>query len=179
MALNTPVAQAATDVSQVGFKAHWMIPPGGDNPTGLRLDVSTDVNFAAGTFVPNFENRLVGAGVVAMDIPGLAAGTTYHYRLRSEGAGGATSTGSNVISVTTTAAAPPPPPPPQSPVVGIGNVLLVSGGMTFVGPPNTIPLVMLQPQPAQPTPTPTVSQPQHRPPWAAQKDQGADHGEGP
>ncbi len=74
-----PTTNPATNVAQTSFSANWNAVAGAD---GYRLDVSTDWNFGAGTFITNFENRNVG-NLVTYSVIGLTNGTTYYYRLRS------------------------------------------------------------------------------------------------
>ncbi|MGH7679721.1 MAG: fibronectin type III domain-containing protein, partial [Gemmatimonadaceae bacterium] len=93
-----PTAIAATGETQTTFEANWNVSAGA---TSYRLDVSTDPGFGAGTFVVNFEDRVVAGGATATEtVTGLAAGTTYHYRVRAVGTNG-TSTSSNVITIAT------------------------------------------------------------------------------
>ncbi|MCX6174235.1 MAG: fibronectin type III domain-containing protein [Ignavibacteriales bacterium] len=74
-----PTTNAATNIAQTSFSANWNAVAGAG---GYRLDVSTDWNFGAGTFVTNFENRDVG-NLTTYSVTGLTNGTTYYYRLRS------------------------------------------------------------------------------------------------
>jgi hypothetical protein len=105
LATGTPAAPAAptttagTAVGNTTFTANWTRPSGS---TGFLLDVSTQSTFAS--FVPGFQGLAVGA-VQSHVVSGLAAGTTYFYRVRATNAGG-TSANSNVTSVTTTGGQP-------------------------------------------------------------------------
>ncbi|MBX3103128.1 MAG: fibronectin type III domain-containing protein, partial [Bacteroidetes bacterium] len=91
-----PVATAATLVTCNSFTANWNAVPGA---VGYNLDVSTDPNFGAGTFVGTFNNLNVG-NVTTRSVTGLTYGTTYYYRVRARDAC-VTSDHSNVISLTT------------------------------------------------------------------------------
>ncbi|MBI3787126.1 MAG: fibronectin type III domain-containing protein, partial [Ignavibacteriales bacterium] len=95
-----PTATAATGTSQTGFTANWNAVTGA---TSYRLDVSSD-NFT--TFVTGYSNLTVAG--TSQSVTGLAAGTTYSYRVRAVNTGG-TSANSNAISVTTTPSAPSTP----------------------------------------------------------------------
>ncbi len=105
LATGTPAAPAAptttagTAVGNTTFTANWTRPAGS---TGFLLDVSTQSNFAS--FVPGFQGLAVGA-VQSHVVSGLAAGTTYFYRVRATNAGG-TSANSNVTQVTTAGGQP-------------------------------------------------------------------------
>jgi subtilase family serine protease len=95
----TPVATAATSITQISFSANWSATSGA---TGYYLDVSTSNTFDS--FVTGYNNKDVG-NVLTASVTGLNAGTTYYYRLRSNGPGG-TSANSNTITVVTTPPAP-------------------------------------------------------------------------
>lgn len=92
-----PVAAAATTITQTGFTANWAASAGS---TEYRLDVSAD-DF--GTSLAGFNNLLVSG--LSQPVTGLAAGTTYKYRVRAGNASGV-SANSNVITVNTTPALP-------------------------------------------------------------------------
>jgi RHS repeat-associated protein len=68
--------------------------------TGYRLDVSTSSTFAS--YVTGYQNLDVG-NVTSRAVSGLAASTSYYYRVRAYNGNG-TSANSNVISVTTSVA---------------------------------------------------------------------------
>lgn len=101
MAPPSPVATAATSITQSSFNANWNSVTGA---TGYRLDVSTNSGFNAGTFVAGFEDLNVG-NVLTYSVSGLAGNTTYYFRIRAYNGSG-TSSNSNTI---TTLTAPSPP----------------------------------------------------------------------
>jgi hypothetical protein len=95
-----PVATAATNVTKNSFQANWT--PASSDPypaTSYVLDVSTDQNFIAGSFVGVFNNYNVG-NVLTYSVPGINSSTTYYYRVRGVNAQGQ-SANSNVITVIT------------------------------------------------------------------------------
>lgn len=87
---------ATTPATRSTFLATWEPASGA---TGYRLDVSSDSAFA--NFVPGYRDLDVG-NVTAQAVTGLARGTTYYYRVRSYGQGGAGAS-SNAVSVMTVA----------------------------------------------------------------------------
>jgi len=93
-ALETPVANAAKDVNDHGFKAKWNYV---SNSKSYLLDVSTNENFT--TFVPNYQSKPVTD--LNEVVVGLTGGTQYYYRVRAK-TETETSGYSNVISVVTT-----------------------------------------------------------------------------
>jgi len=97
-----PVATAATANASTSFDANWNVTAGA---SGYILDVATDVNFTAGTFVGGY-NGLDVTNVLTYTVNlNLTPGATYYYRVRAYNAGG-TGVNSNII---TTAASPAPP----------------------------------------------------------------------
>ncbi|MBI5692761.1 MAG: fibronectin type III domain-containing protein [Verrucomicrobia bacterium] len=97
--LLAPIATAATNLTPSGFTANWTAVGGA---TGYRLDVSTSAGFTS--FVTGYSDRDVGTSLTHA-VSGLAAATSYSYRVRAIGS--AASPNSNVITVTTgTVAAP-------------------------------------------------------------------------
>ncbi len=78
----TPVANAGSNIGQTSFQANWSNVSGEDN---YLLDVSEDSDF--NSFLPGYSGySLIGTNHI---VSGLNAGTTYHYRVRSENDGGA------------------------------------------------------------------------------------------
>ena len=96
---SAPVADPESNVTCSTADANWEAEV---NATSYSLDVSTDINFGAGTFVFGFNGRNVG-NVTTYPITGLAGNTTYYYRVRANNACG-NSGNSNVITFTTSAA---------------------------------------------------------------------------
>jgi hypothetical protein len=92
------VATSATDITTTSFKANWTAPTG--IVTSYRLDVSAN-NFA--TNLAGYNDLLVNG--TSQTVTGLAAGTTYSYRVRAVNASGP-SVNSNNMSVVTRPAAP-------------------------------------------------------------------------
>ena len=97
-----PVAAAATSTSSSGFTANWAASSGA---TAYYLDVSTSNGFTS--FVSGYNNLSVGT-LSSEPVNGLAASTTYYYRIRASNSAG-TSGNSNTITVTTSAGAPAAP----------------------------------------------------------------------
>ncbi len=94
----TPVAMAATSVSQTSFTANWYLATGA---TGYFIDVATDAAFTS--FVSGFNNQSVSS--TSISVAGLSPGTTYYYQVRSTNASG-DSPSSNVVSQLTISADP-------------------------------------------------------------------------
>ena len=111
-----PIADDATNISATSFVAEWFPVT---NATAYALDVSTSSNFS--TYITGYQNLNVG-NVLTKSVTSLRSGTTYYYRLRALGAGGA-STNSATISVTTL------PTPPAAPVAAAATGT-TSGGFT-------------------------------------------------
>ncbi len=97
-----PVANAATSIAATSFIANWSPAI---SSTSYNLDVSTGSNFTS--FVTGYQNLNVG-NALSKTVTGLAASTTYYYRVRAANGGGA-STNSATISLTTLPAPPPAP----------------------------------------------------------------------
>jgi len=92
--LAAPNATAATNVATTSFTANWDAVSGA---TGYYLDVATDNSF--NNYVSGYQNLDVG-NVTSYSVTGLAASTTYYYRVRSYDSSD-TSSDSNTIDVTT------------------------------------------------------------------------------
>ena len=93
-ALTAPIANAAADINDTGFKAKWGFV---STAQTYLLDVSTSADFAA--FVPNYNSKSV-SNLNEM-VTGLNSGTQYFYRVRAK-RDSEISGYSNVISVVTT-----------------------------------------------------------------------------
>ena len=95
----TPIASAATSITQTSFTANWSASTGA---TAYYLDVSTSSSFSS--FVTGYNNLDVG-NVTSKAVTGLTAGTTYYYRVRAYYGSGTTSN-SSTVTVATVPAAP-------------------------------------------------------------------------
>ena len=91
-----PVATAATLITKTSFSANWNAVAGAQ---GYMLDVSTDWNFSAGTFVTNFNDADVG-NVTTYSVSGLTVGATYYYRIRSYNVSGTSSSSGTITALT-------------------------------------------------------------------------------
>ncbi len=94
----TPVAVGATSVTQTSFKSNWLDVI---SAKGYFLDVATDSTFS--NILLSYNN--VSSNGISVNVTGLAPGTTYYYRVRSNDESG-TSPSSIFISVITVPAAP-------------------------------------------------------------------------
>ena len=92
--LENPVAIAAIDINDAGFKAKWFFV---SNAKSYLLDVSTTESFS--TFVPNYDSKVITD--LNEVVIGLSPATQYYYRVRAKN-DTQTSGYSNVISVVTT-----------------------------------------------------------------------------
>ena len=97
-----PVATAGSASSSSSFSANWTASASAD---GYLIDVSTDSNFGAGTFVTGYNGRDVGNVVTYSVASNLSPGTAYYYRIRAYNAGGSSSN-SIVITYGTLPVAP-------------------------------------------------------------------------
>ena len=79
-ALVVPTATAATVPAANGFTANWTAPATG-TVTNYLLDVSTAANFSSAAPGSPFT---VAAPTLSKAVTGLAAGTTYYYRVRAD-----------------------------------------------------------------------------------------------
>ncbi|OIQ15319.1 MAG: hypothetical protein BM557_11850 [Flavobacterium sp. MedPE-SWcel] len=94
VAVATPVASAATNISYTGFTANWGTVAGA---TSYTLDVSTSSDFSS--FVSGYEDLDV-SDVTSYAVTGLDPDTTYYYRVMAV-APASTSGESSVINLTT------------------------------------------------------------------------------
>ncbi len=97
-----PATAAGSGATCTTIDANWVAS---SNGTAYYLDVSTVSNFA--TFVSGFNNLNVG-NVTTYNVTGLAAGTTYYYRVRASNSCG-TSASNATITYATLPATPPVP----------------------------------------------------------------------
>jgi phosphodiesterase/alkaline phosphatase D-like protein len=104
----SPTSNAASNQSQIGFRANWSTENGA---SGYRLDVSTSSIFSS--FVSGYNNLDIG-NTTSRDITGLACNTTYYYRLRAYNSCGNTSTNSSTITTSTTSCTCPTQASPTS-----------------------------------------------------------------
>lgn len=101
--LNTPVANAATDIKDTGFKAKWSFV---STAQSYLLDVSTKADFT--TFVPNYNSKPVtNLNEIVVE---LNSATPYFYRVRAK-RDSQISGYSNVISVVTSGTSDVPEDP--------------------------------------------------------------------
>jgi hypothetical protein len=89
---SAPVALPASGIGASSLTANWSASAGATN---YFLDVATDSGF--NSFVAGYQNLSVG-NVLANPVTGLTQGTTYHYRVRAQSAGG-TSGNSDTITL--------------------------------------------------------------------------------
>lgn len=143
----SPVAatQAAEAISQTGATLKAVVDPRGGKTSACSFEYGTGTSY--GTTIPCSAALGTGHALVGESaaVSGLAAGTTYHFRVVANGSSGETFTGEDKTFVTVSAACatcvvttpPPPPPPPPgrevlheglvheaSPVVSVSGVAL-------------------------------------------------------
>lgn len=102
---NAPTGLTASSASTSQISLSWT--DNSSDETGFYVERSTS---SGGTFT---QIASLGAGVTTYSNTGLAASTTYYYRVCAYNAGG-NSTYSNTASATTDGVVTPPPPPPPS-----------------------------------------------------------------
>jgi phosphodiesterase/alkaline phosphatase D-like protein len=108
----SPNANSAINITSSSFVANWSSASGA---TEYRVDVDTSNVFLSP--LTNFNNRKV-TGDTSLSVSGLAASTTYYYRVRAANEGG-TSGNSNIDSVTTLV--PPIAAPPGLQATSVGS----------------------------------------------------------
>lgn len=121
-----PDEQAGGSVTSNGFAAIWLASNGA---TGYQLDISTDINFGAGNYVPGFQNLDVG-NVLTYSVNGLNAGTNYYYRIRAYNTSG-TSDNSGTQTQATSGVAPRAPA--ASPASSIGETAFTANWVASAG----------------------------------------------
>jgi fibronectin type 3 domain-containing protein len=99
-----PTSLSATAISSSQIDLTWTDNSG--NETGFVVEEATDSAFTGGLTTVNLV-----ANATSYIATGLAAGTTYWFRVRATNAGG-DSANSNAANATTQTPVPPPPPPP-------------------------------------------------------------------
>ncbi len=95
--LSSPTANAASDVMDEGFTAHWSAVSGA---TEYDIDIAKDANFSMSA------KHHHGIGGTSTFIDGLNGNTEYHYRVKAFNNGSNGSAYSNSISVLTLPNAP-------------------------------------------------------------------------
>ena len=91
-----PFASAGSGATSSAITANWAAAAGA---TGYYLDVSTDSGFTS--MVSGYNNLSVG-NVITYSVTGIAAGTTYYYRVRAANTcGSGTSSGTIIIATLT------------------------------------------------------------------------------
>ena len=109
---------AASGISQTAATLNAFVNPNG-NFTTYHFDFGTTTGY--GGSVPGFEVAVGGDSVthaVSQTVSGLAANTTYHYRIVATDSLGLISVGPDVAFTTP----PPPPPPPPTASAAISTV---------------------------------------------------------
>ena len=99
---NAPSLNAATNITSSGFAMNWNAASGA---TGYQIDISAAGTSNFSSYVSGYDPRDVG-NVTTTNVIGLAANTTYYYRVRAYNGSG-TSPNSLTNSVTTSASATP------------------------------------------------------------------------
>ncbi|MGI4833049.1 MAG: LamG-like jellyroll fold domain-containing protein [Janthinobacterium lividum] len=99
-ALVVPTATAATGAGSTGFVANWTAPALGAVAT-YYVDVATNATFSSG-----LTTQSVAAPATSLAITGLAASTTYYYRVRADKASVTGQGDYSATSVVPTCAAP-------------------------------------------------------------------------
>jgi hypothetical protein len=116
--VGAPVALGASNIKSTSFTANWNSV---FSASGYLLDVSISSSFAS--YVSGYQAKSVGSAT-STSVSGLAASTSYYYRLRTVAANG-TSINSNPIWVVTT---PPPSVSSFSPTSGtVGSTVTIAG----------------------------------------------------
>ena len=112
----TATEPTGTNITEGSFTASWVVPAG-TVVNKYILEVAINDKFTK--LVPGYENLAVPGNQTSWEVTGLWPDVTYYYRVKVV-VGGATSEGSNIISVKTQA------------LTGFGNALNFDGDNDFV-----------------------------------------------
>src|SRR5690242_8452561 len=102
--VSPPTSLTATAVSSSQINLAWADTNSNESNYFVERSLSSTSGFT--------QIASLGANVTSYSSTGLAAGTTYYYRVRASMKNGTYSTYSNVASARTTSVAPTPTPPP-------------------------------------------------------------------
>lgn len=91
---NKPTGQSTTNVIQTSITVNWGAV---SDATGYFLDVATDSGFTS--FVGDLNNKNIG-NVTSYSVTGLAAGTSYYYRLKAYNSDGVSAYSTTVTQIT-------------------------------------------------------------------------------
>lgn len=118
---SAPGTPTTSAVSYTSMTVSWTAPTsdGGSAITSYTLERATNSGFTAGL------TTVTGIGGTSYNVTGLAAGTTYYFRVKALNANGASSASGTKTQATIAATAPAAPGQPTFPVVG-GTSLTVS-----------------------------------------------------
>jgi phosphodiesterase/alkaline phosphatase D-like protein len=118
--------EAAAAITQAGATIAGTIDPN-DSASSCRFEYGTTTGYGSRADCVTDPGEGKGAVSEHLDLSGLAAGTTYHYRLVGSNAGGTT----NGLDMSFATQSPPPVVPPEQPIQ----------------PPGPVPPVATTPQP--------------------------------
>lgn len=106
---NAPTVGSASSVSASGFTASWTAPTSqGSASFTYSIEVSTNNSTFAS---PAFTASSIASGTTTASVTGLAASTTYYFRVRAVNAGGNSAWSSGSAAVTTSSSATTPAAP--------------------------------------------------------------------
>jgi hypothetical protein len=98
-----PTVGAGSSATTSGFTANWTAPTMGSAAFSYTVEVDNDINFVS----IDATVSSISSASTSQAITGLAAGTTYYYRVRAVNATGAGANSSTSAGIQTTAAASP------------------------------------------------------------------------